>query len=58
MKRLLFVIVGILSLIGCETGNISKMLAEADTLVVKEEYDSAYQMILSLDRSTIVNQEA
>lgn len=58
MKRLLFVIVGILSLIGCETGNISKMLAEADTLVVKEEYDSAYQMILSLDESTIVNQEA
>lgn len=57
MKRLLFVVGGILLMIGCETGRISSKLAEVDSLVFKEEYDSAYQMISSLDETAINNQE-
>ena len=56
MKGLLPIVGGML-MIGCETGSISKQLAEVDSLVYKEEYDSAYQMISSLDATAIKNQE-
>lgn len=57
MKRLLFVIGGVLLMIGCETGSVSKDLAYVDSLIVREEYDSAYWMISSLNETTINAQE-
>lgn len=57
MRRILFVMCGILLLVDCEKGNISKKLIEADSLVAREEYDSAYQMVSSLDETTIVSNE-
>ena len=57
MKRFFFIIGGMLLLTGCNFGSISKELAGVDSLVFKEEYDSAYQMILSLDEAAINNQE-
>lgn len=57
MRRIFYVIGGMLLLVGCERGSISSKLAEVDSLVVREENDSAYQKISSLDESTIKNQE-
>ena len=57
MRHIIYVIGGMLLLIGCETDSISKKLTEADSLVSKEEYDSAYQVVSSLDEVTIKNQE-
>ena len=57
MKRLLFVVGGILLMIGCETGSVSKKLADIDSLIVREEYDSAYRMVSSLNETTINNQD-
>lgn len=44
-------------MIGCETGRISNKLAKVDSLVVKEEYDSAYWVLSSLEKATFKNQE-
>ncbi len=57
MKRLLFVIGGVLLMIGCETCDISTKLTKVDSLVIKEEYDSAYQIVLSIDETKIINQK-
>ena len=57
MKQASLIVVGILMLLSCQTGSISKKLTEVDSLVFKEEYDSAYQMISSIDETTIKNQE-
>ena len=57
MKRASLIAVGIMMLLSCENGSISKRLTEVDSLVIKEEYDSAYQMISSIDETTIKNQE-
>ena len=57
MKQASLIVVGFLMLLSCQTGSISKKLTEVDSLVFKEEYDSAYQMISSIDETTIKNQE-
>ena len=57
MKQASLIVVGFLMLLSCQTGSISKKLTEVDSLVFKEEYDSAYQMISSIDETTINNQE-
>lgn len=56
MKRLFFVVGGILLMIGCETGRISSKLAEVDSLIVREEYDSAYQLLSSIEKVTLKKQ--
>ena len=57
MKQASLIVVGFLMLLSCQTGSISRKLTEVDSLVFKEEYDSAYQMISSIDETTIKNQE-
>ena len=57
MKQASLIVAGFLMLLSCQTGSISKKLTEVDSLVFKEEYDSAYQMISSIDETTIKNQE-
>ena len=57
MKQASLIVVGFLMLLSCQTGSISKKLTEVDSLVFKEEYDSAYQKISSIDETTIKNQE-
>ena len=57
MKQASLIVVGFLMLLSCQNGSISKKLTEVDSLVFKEEYDSAYQMISSIDETTIKNQE-
>jgi Uncharacterized enzyme of heme biosynthesis len=57
MKQSSLIVVGFLMLLSCQTGSISKKLTEVDSLVFKEEYDSAYQMISSIDETTIKNHE-
>ena len=57
MKQASLIVLGFLMLLSCQTGSISKKLTEVDSLVFKEEYDSAYQMISSIDETTIKNQE-
>ena len=57
MKQASLIVVGILMLLSSQTGSISKKLTEVDSLVFKEKYDSAYQMISSIDETTINNQE-
>ena len=57
MKQTIIVLSIILFFLSCDTGGISKKLSEVDSLVVKEEYDSAYQIVSALDEEVIVNQE-
>ena len=57
MKQASLIVVVFLMLLSCQTGSISRKLTEVDSLVFKEEYDSAYQMISSIDETTIKNQE-
>ena len=57
MEQASLIVVGFLMLLSCQTGSISRKLTEVDSLVFKEEYDSAYQMISSIDETTIKNQE-
>ena len=57
MKQASLIVVGFLMLLSCQTGSISRKLTEVDSLVFKEEYDSAYQTISSIDETTIKNQE-
>ena len=57
MKQASLIVVGFLMLLSCQTGSISRKLTEEDSLVFKEEYDSAYQTISSIDETTIKNQE-
>ena len=57
MKQASLIVVGFLMLLSCQTGSISRKLTEVDSLVFKEEYDSGYLMISSIDETTIKNQE-
>lgn len=57
MKRLFFVVGEILLMIGCETGSISNKLTEVDSLIMREEYDSAYQVLSSIEKTVIKDQE-
>ena len=57
MRCLIFVLGVLLFLLSCKTGSISKQLAQVDSLIVRDEYDSAYHMVSSLDETVIKNQE-
>ena len=57
MKRASLIAVGIMMLLSCENGSISKRLTEVDSLVIKEEYDSAYQMVKDIDEQSITRAE-
>ena len=57
MKQLTFVFYGILLLMSCQAGSICNKLAEVDSLIVSEEYDSAYQTLLLLENTNIKNED-
>ena len=57
MRQIFFIFLGMLLMIGCQTRSISNKLAKVDSLVVKEEYDSAYWVLSSLEKATFKNQE-
>ena len=57
MKQASLIVLGFLMLLSCQTGSIGKKLTEVDSLVFKEDYDSGYLMISSIDETTIKNQE-
>lgn len=55
MKQTIIVLSVLLFFLSCDTGGISRKLSEVDSLVIIEEYDSAYQIVLSLDGASIKN---
>ena len=55
MKQTIIVLSVILFFLSCDTGSISRKLSEVDSLVMMEEYDSAYRKVLSLDGASIKN---
>lgn len=58
MKRItLFLIGGSFFLLGCQTGTTNALLEKADSLVIAEKYDSAYNIVHSLNESDILNEE-
>ncbi len=55
MKQTVIVLSVLLFFLSCDTGGISRKLSEVDSLVIIDEYDSAYQIVLSLDGASIKN---
>lgn len=53
MKKFLFLILILSVLIGCFEKNVTKQMDDVDSLVVREQYDSAYASILRIDKSEL-----
>ena len=58
MKRIIFLLIlGNLLLLSCQNNKINIRLAEIDSLIIKEQYDSAYYLLNLIDTSGLVNND-
>ena len=56
-KKILYLLLLSLAIIGCHQKGMTERMSEIDSLVVQERYDSAYKSVLRIDPSELTSRE-
>ena len=57
MKRLIYISILLLSFVACDNKSVTSRLDDIDSLIIKNQYDSAYTHINSVDKSELNTDE-
>ena len=57
MKKTIYLLLLLMTMISCHDKSLTERMTEIDSLVIQEQYDSAYASVMRIDGSELITRE-